>query len=169
MELSPAGAPRFVAEPACSGWEQQLETNKQAFFLRFVQSQRFKAAFPATLSADEFVAKLDQNAGGVLSAGERAQLTSSLGQAPADDAKRAQSLRSVAENAALARAEFDRDFVLMQYFGYLRRDPDSAPDADFTGYDFWLSKLEQFGGDFVRAEMVKAFLTSEEYRKRFAQ
>jgi hypothetical protein len=49
----------------------------------------------------------------------------------------------------------------MQYFGYLRRNPDSA------GYQFWLNKLNQFNGDFRRAEMVKAFLTSIEYRLRF--
>jgi hypothetical protein len=51
----------------------------------------------------------------------------------------------------------------MQYFGYLRRDPDAE------GYNHWLSKLEQFGGNYVRAEMVKAFLSSIEYRKRFGQ
>jgi hypothetical protein len=56
----------------------------------------------------------------------------------------------------------------MQYFGYLRRDPDAAPDADFSGYNFWLSKLDQFGGNYVNAEMVKAFLSSIEYRRRFA-
>ena len=39
----------------------------------------------------------------------------------------------------------------MQYFGYLRRNPDDAPDANFSGYNFWLSKLNQFGGDFVKA------------------
>ena len=55
----------------------------------------------------------------------------------------------------------------MQFFGYLRRDPDDAPDFNFNGYDFWLSKLDQFGGDFVQAEMVKAFISSTEYRARF--
>ncbi|HYH87214.1 MAG TPA: DUF4214 domain-containing protein, partial [Pyrinomonadaceae bacterium] len=60
---------------------------------------------------------------------------------------------------------------LMQYFGYLRRNPDDAPQAnlDFEGYNFWLSKLQQFGGDFHRAEMVKAFLESTEYRARFRE
>jgi len=42
-------------------------------------------------------------------------------------------------------------------------------DADFRGCEFWLSKLEEFGGDYRRAEMVKAFLTSDEYRRRFRQ
>ena len=80
---------------------------------------------------------------------------------------RAQVLRAVAEDADLSRAELNRAFVLMQYFGYLRRDPDAAPDADFTGYDFWLGKLNDFGGNYIRAEMVKAFIDSVEYRNRF--
>jgi hypothetical protein len=50
----------------------------------------------------------------------------------------------------------------MQYFGYLRRDPDAE------GYNYWLSKLSSFGGDYRKAEMVKAFLSSTEYRDRFA-
>ena len=76
-------------------------------------------------------------------------------------------LRQVAENQTLNGNEFNRAFVLMQYFGYLRRDPNAAPDSDFNGYNFWLSKLNQFGGNFVAAEMVKAFINSTEYRQRF--
>jgi len=59
--------------------------------------------------------------------------------------------------------------VLMQYFGYLRRAPDAAPDSDLSGYNFWLGKLNAFGGDFQQAGMVKAFLASPEYRSRFGQ
>ena len=44
---------------------------------------------------------------------------------------------------------------------------DDAPDGDYTGYDFWLTKLNAFNGNFVAAEMVKAFMTSSEYRQRF--
>jgi hypothetical protein len=55
----------------------------------------------------------------------------------------------------------------MQYFGYLRRDPDAAPDTSFEGYNFWLGKLDDFGGDYRKAELVKAFLESVEYRQRF--
>ena len=49
----------------------------------------------------------------------------------------------------------------MQYYGYLRRDADNA------GFAFWLKKLNEFGGNFANAEMVKAFITSDEYRHRF--
>ena len=55
----------------------------------------------------------------------------------------------------------------MQFYGYLRRNPNDSPDADYTGFDFWLTKLNQFNGNFVSAEMVKAFITSNEYRNRF--
>jgi len=65
-------------------------------------------------------------------------------------------------------AEKNRAFVLMQYFGYLRRNPNENPDSDHTGYDHWLRKLNDFGGNFVNAEMVKAFLNATEYRERFA-
>ena len=50
---------------------------------------------------------------------------------------------------------------------HLRRNPDDAPDSDYTGYDFWLAKLNQFNSNYNAAEMVKAFITSVEYRQRF--
>jgi hypothetical protein len=80
---------------------------------------------------------------------------------------RAQVLRAVAEDSNLANAEFNSAFVLMQYFGYLRRNPNDVPDTDYAGYNFWLNKLNNFNGDFVQAEMVKAFIESAEYRQRF--
>ena len=74
---------------------------------------------------------------------------------------RAQVLRQVAEATELQTREFNNAFVTMEYFGYLRRDPDTA------GFNFWLGKLNGFGGDFVKAQMVSAFITSSEYRQRF--
>jgi hypothetical protein len=82
-------------------------------------------------------------------------------------AARARVLRRLAENASLTRAQFNQAFVLMEYFGYLRRDPNSGQDTDFSGYSFWLDKLNQFNGHFDQAEMVKAFLSAAEYRSRF--
>ena len=76
-------------------------------------------------------------------------------------------LRAIAEDSTFSTAEFSRAFVLMQYFGYLRRDPNSGNDSDHSGYDFWLRKLDQFNGNFNDAEMVKAFIRSAEYRNRF--
>jgi len=148
-------------------WQAQLEANKQAYALAFVQRPEFLDAFPNSLTADQFVTQLDSNAGGVLSATEKANLVATLGVTPADTAKRASVLRSVAEDADLRSAEFNKAFVLMQYFGYLRRNPDDAPDLNFDGYNFWLGKLNQFNGNFINAEMVKAFIQSTEYRQRF--
>lgn len=68
---------------------------------------------------------------------------------------------SLVENESFVRAKFTQTFVMMEYFGYLRRDPEE------TGFQFWLRKLNQFDGNFKQAEMVKAFITSSEYRQRF--
>ena len=69
----------------------------------------------------------------------------------------------VADDEQFKAALFDQVFVLMQYYGYLRREP------DFNGYGFWLNKLNQFNGNYIDAEMVNAFITSSEYRSRFGQ
>lgn len=148
-------------------WQAQLEANKQAYTLAFVQRGDFLAAFPNSMSATDFVAQLNTRAGGVLSSGEQASLVNILGATPSDVTKRSQVLRAVADDADLKSLEFNKAFVLMQYFGYLRRNPNAAPDNNFDGYNFWLTKLNQFNGNFVNAEMVKAFITSLEYRQRF--
>ncbi|MET0621741.1 MAG: Calx-beta domain-containing protein [Pyrinomonadaceae bacterium] len=150
-------------------WQQQLEDNKQAYAAEFVITDRFFNAYPSTMTAEEFVSQLDLNAGGVLSAEERAELVALLGTTPGNVSKRAQVLRRVAEDADLRPREFNRAFVLMQYYGYLRRNPDDPQDTNFGGWKFWLDKLEEFGGNFVNAEMVKAFISSSEYRHRFGQ
>ena len=148
-------------------WELQLELNKRAFALEFVQRARFLAAYPTSMTADQFVTKLEQNVGGALSASEKAALIALLGSTPADSEKRAQVVRTVADDADLRQAEFNRAFVLTQYYGYLRRNPDDPPDTNFGGWKFWLDKLNQFNGNFIQAEMVKAFISSIEYRERF--
>ena len=146
------------------GWHARLEANKRALVEEFVTRPAFLAEFPAAMSAAQFVDKLDANAGHVLSSAERENLINGLNE---NRLTRAEVLRGVAEDSDLFARERNRAFVLMQYFGYLRRNPDDSPDDSFAGYDFWLQKLNQFGGDFRRAEMVKAFITSGEYRRRF--
>jgi hypothetical protein len=147
-----------------TGWEQALENNKQAFAAEFVQRSRFTTAFPSSMTPAQFVDKLNANAGNPLSTSERNQLVNDLTNGVKT---RAQVLRAVAEDQDLSDAEFRRAFVLMQFFGYLRRNPNDPQDTDYTGYDFWLTKLNQFNGNFVNAEMVKAFIVSGEYRGRF--
>jgi hypothetical protein len=113
------------------GWERQLEANKQTYAPAFVERQRFTDTYPAELSPAEFVAKLDRNVGGALTRDEEDALVAELS-ADRSAHARADVLRRVAENEAFADAEKNRAFVLMQYFGYLRRDPDSAPDANYA-------------------------------------
>jgi hypothetical protein len=156
-----------------SGWEQLLASNKQAYAQEFVQTTRFTTAFPATMTPAQFVDKLNSNSGNVLSASERTTAINLFGGA-ADSSNvtaRAQAVRQVAEDTDLYNAEYNRAFVLAEYFGYLRRNPNDAPETtrDYTGYDFWLTKLNQFAGDYNRAEMVKAFLSSIEYSTRVGQ
>jgi Carboxypeptidase regulatory-like domain/Domain of unknown function (DUF4214) len=152
-------------------WEQTLEGNKQAFMTTFVARSRFAAVYPATMTPTEFVDKLFVNCGVVPSNSERASAINEFGPATttSDTAARGRALRRVAENRALVEKEFDSAFVLMQYFGYLRRDAGATPDTDFEGYNFWLGKLDAFQGDYRQAEMVKAFLSATEYRQRFSR
>lgn len=147
-------------------WEQQLEANKVAFANDFVTRAAFLSKYPANMQPALYVDTLNANAGGPLSSAERDALVMGLSTGAET---RATALRKIAEDDDLKRAEFNRAFVLMQYFGYLRRNPEDAPDHDLSGYNFWLKKLDDFGGNFVRAEMVRAFLLSVEYRQRFGQ
>ncbi|MCA1621346.1 MAG: hypothetical protein LC795_18990 [Acidobacteria bacterium] len=148
------------------GWPALLETNKQAFALEFVQRPRFLAAFPVSMTPAQFVDKLRLNTGSALTQAERDLLVFELA-ANNTTSGRASVLRRVAEDATLQAGETNRAFVLMQYYGYLRRNPDDSPDSNFAGWKFWLDKLNQFGGNYVAAEMVNAFITSSEYRGRF--
>jgi hypothetical protein len=149
-------------------WQALLNANTNAFALAFVQRPAFQTAFPAGMTAQAFVDKLDTNIGaGVLSSSDKASLVAVLGGTPDDATKRSQVLRQVAENSALDTRDFNKAFVLMQYFGYLRRNPDEGNDTNFDGYNFWLNKLNQHSGNFVEAEMVKAFIVSGEYLGRF--
>jgi len=145
------------------GWEQVLETNKQRFAGDFATRIPFKSLYDI-LSNAEFVNTLINNSGATLTQAERDALVNSLN---AFTKGRERVLREIVENQALYNAEYNAAFVEMQYFGYLRRNPQDAPDNNLNGYNFWLNKLNEFGGDYRRAEMVKAFLVSGEYRQRF--
>jgi hypothetical protein len=147
-------------------WEAQLENNKQSFALAFVQRPEFRAAHDGQ-DAAAYVDSLFANAGVTPTGGERAAAVSAFG--GGGTAGWVTALRSVVESGSVSAKLYNDAFVLMQYFGYLRREPGDAPDIDFSGYNFWLLKLNQFKGNFVRAEMVKAFISSNEYRQRFGQ
>jgi CSLREA domain-containing protein len=145
-----------VGEP---GALDRLELNKRLFAEQWTGRAAFKQAFDK-LNEMQYVDALAANAGVTLVEEERTALIVGL---LTRRETRAGVLLKIVENEDFARREFNPAFVRMEYFGYLRRDPDDA------GFQFWLSKLERFGGDFHKAEMVRAFLSSNEYRARFGQ
>jgi hypothetical protein len=145
-------------------FDATLEVNKQAFFGDFVSRASFGVTFPTTQTPAQFVEALIADTGVAFTTAERQAAINEFGGAgtSADQAARARALRRVAENPTFAAAELNRTFVAMEYFGYLRRHP------DLTGFKFWLTKLNDFNGNYITAEMLKAFISSSEYRQRFA-
>ncbi|MDT7810016.1 MAG: hypothetical protein QOJ70_3829 [Acidobacteriota bacterium] len=163
-------------------WEQQLEANKQAFAQRWVQTPEFISQFPLSMSADEYINKLFSNSGVTPTPTEFNIAFDAYNNGGV--AGRAAVLRNVADSGSVFNRQFNAAFVLSQYIGYLRRNPNDAPEPglNYSGYDFWLAKLNQFSlpGEDVRdekvalarakrAEMVRAFILSDEYRRRFGQ
>lgn len=174
---------RQVSEGVIVGqgnWQAQLATNKQNYLNDFVTRSEFtsKPSFALGVPAATYVDALFANSGVTPTMAERDAALSAYGSG--NTAGRAAALSSVIESGSVFNAAFNPAFVLMEYFGYLRRNPDDAPDGNFDGYDFWLNKMNQFslpGEDMrneaqafnraQRAEMVRAFIESIEYRERF--
>jgi len=142
-----------------SGWEQQLEANKQAFIDDWVQRSPFRSAYDL-LTNDRYVDALIAHMGISFTPSERDALVNDL---TFGTLTRAGVLQRIAEDERFVAAKRNEAFVMMEYFAYLRRDPDES------GYAFWLNKLNEFNGNFEQAEMVKAFIVSSEYRGRFSQ
>jgi hypothetical protein len=138
-------------------WAGRLAANKQAFIAAWMQRSAFRTAYDG-LANSTYVDTLISHTHGFN--GDRDALVGGLNDG---SLSRAAVLRSIVENEGFVNTKRNEMFVMMEYFGYLRRDPDDS------GYQFWLNKLNQFDGNFERAEMVKAFLVSAEYRERFRQ
>lgn len=153
----------------------KIEANKNAFAAAWVNRADFKTIFDP-LSNQDYVDRLFQTTNVQVTDSDKSALVNALNN---NSETRASVLRKVVDGATLDpsngapvfnttygqafyRKEYNPAFVLMQYFGYLRRDIDSA------GYQFWLAKLNQFG-NFTDAEMVRSFIISAEYRSRFGQ
>jgi cytochrome c peroxidase len=141
------------------GADAVLESNKVAYFNEFVNRSEFLSRYPASLANPQFVDNLLTTANLSTSGTFRDSLLNGLNNGTMT---RASVLRAIAESDTLHTRELNAAFVAMEYFGYLRRDPDTA------GYNFWLQKLNTFNGDYIAAEMVKAFIESSEVRQRFA-
>ncbi|HVF42860.1 MAG TPA: hypothetical protein VM936_07620, partial [Pyrinomonadaceae bacterium] len=115
-------------------WEKQLDDNKNAYALAFVQRADFVAKYPTSLGAAAYVDALFATSGVTPTASERNAAVAAFGSGGV--AGRAAALRSVVESGSLHSAERNRAFVLLQYFGYLKRNPDDAPEdkRNFDGF-----------------------------------
>jgi len=148
---------RNVVVGSNNDWLGILNANKEAFVNAWVQRSAFQQAYGG-LTNDGYVDALIGHTGISFSQSERNNLIDGLNRG---SLTRATALRAIVENGRFMDAKRNEAFVMMQYFGYLRRNPDEA------GFQFWLNKLNQFNGNFEQAEMVKAFIVSGEYRNRF--
>ncbi len=151
------------------GWQQKLDDNRDAFLRDFVTRAEFVGLYPLTDAPWQYVNKLYAHAGIIAGPGDReAAIAEFRGAITAADAgARGRALLHVTQHPTFQDREMNPSFVQMEYFAYLRRNPNDAPDHDCAGYDFWLNKLNAAGGNYLGAEMVRAFLASAEYRCRF--
>ncbi|MEP6762573.1 MAG: DUF4214 domain-containing protein, partial [Sporichthyaceae bacterium] len=153
-----------------------INTNKQAFVNQFVTRAEFLAIYGA-LNNDQYVDKLFQTTEVTPTVSERSALINGLNANPATETrasvlfKISDGTQTVAGGAlqfqtrygqVFYQQQFNPAFVQMEYFGYMKRDPDQG------GYGFWLGKLNQYPS-FVEAQMVLAFISSPEYRARSGQ
>ena len=145
-------------------WRARLDANRAAFIAEWVERRDFRAQFDGQSNAG-YVDKLLSRAS-ISNAALQASLTAALNSGAKT---RTQVLLEVIDRPETNQRYFRYAFVLMEYFGYLRRNPEDPPDGHRGGYDFWVFKLFEFNGDFIKAEMVKAFISSDEYRHRFGQ
>ena len=135
----------------------QLANSTADFAARFVVRPAFLAEYPASLTNAQYVNHLFDKANLTPFATERQAEIDGMNN---NGRSRAQVLLNVINLDAFKQREYNPAFVLMQYFGYLRRDPDQG------GYDFWLSVLNQQPAN--ARGMVCAFITSTEYQERFS-
>jgi hypothetical protein len=132
----------------------QLEAAKTQFASDFTMRPAFVSQY-GTLSNAQYVDALAQTAGVTLS--NRQTLVDGLEQGTMT---RAQALRQIAESNNVYAKYYNQAFVVMEYFGYLRRDPDAL-------YLNWISVLDANPAD--SRHMVEGFVDAAEYRNRFKQ
>jgi hypothetical protein len=149
-----------------------IEANRAQYVAQFIQRTEFANIYGA-LNNQGYVDKLFQTTGtAVTDADKQALVTGLNGGSETRSSvlhKVVNGTRVIAEGQieiiavygkAFYDTQFNPAFVQMEYFGYMRRNEDTA------GFNFWLGKLN-FYGDFITAEMVRSFLLSPEYRRRF--
>lgn len=136
-----------------------LDASKAAFADAWVQRAAFLAKYPANMANDQFVNAVLQTMKAYDGVDLSSQSGTYIGQLNGG-ATRGQVVRQIVEDPAFKSAEYNPSFVLMQYFGYLRRD------VDVNGYNFWLDVLNNKQPNNYRG-MVCSFITSAEYQLRF--
>jgi hypothetical protein len=138
-----------------------LEASKAAYAEAFTQRADFLTAYPANLTPDAFVTRLIDNIknmpNGVDLTSQKSALLATLN---GPGGTRGKTVRQAIEDPAFVGALYNPAFVTMQYFGYLKRDPEQG------GYDFWLNVLNNKAPNNFRG-MVCSFVTSQEYQERF--
>ena len=144
----------FIGAPR---WDEQLEKNRLSLLADWMNSREFKQLYGGKSNA-EFVDALLENSGAGLNANQRNALVENL---DAQNHSRQTALLRIVEDNNLYKREYRNAYVLMHFFGYLRRDPDDAPDFDLKGFNFWRDRLNSWG-DYRTISM--AFIESDEYR-----
>ncbi|MBA2524602.1 MAG: hypothetical protein H0V18_02295, partial [Pyrinomonadaceae bacterium] len=160
------------------GAVDRLAQNRQAFLDNFVNREEFQSRYTG-VSNSAFVDALFTNAG-VDPNTEATTRDAILAGLNNGTVTRQSALVQVGNTRSVFNALYNRAFVLMQYFGYLRRNPSDPPDGNLAGFNFWVTVLNNSSlpGEDVRnpaqalarirrARIVEAFITSTEYRARF--
>lgn len=142
-----------------------LEADKAVFAESFVQRPEFVQKYQGHTTAESFVdallATVWQSANVDLGA-QRGVLLALYHTGNDANQSRSLVLQQVLATPQFKQAEYNRAFVLTEYFAYLRRDPEPE------GYAFWLNVLNNREPGNFRG-MVCSFITSAEYQQRFSQ
>jgi hypothetical protein len=146
----------MIDMPKVSGFlsAQDLEANKVAYIDEFMNRPEFKSIYDPTIgNPTAYVDTLLQRAD-IPNHPKRADW---IGALTNNSITRAQVLRQLMESSQLYTKYINEAFIVMNYFGFLRRDPDAA-------YLNWLNLFNQTGSDRV---IINGFIFSLEYRRRF--
>ena len=137
--------------------DAQLEANKVAFVNDFMNRAAFQNRYAATFgNPTAYVDALLQTVG-LPGHPSRTTWINQLNAGNTSTA-RGQVLRSLVESQQVYDKYYNEAFVIMQYFGYLRRTADAS-------YLQWINTMNTTGGDY--RIMINGFMNSAEYRKRF--
>ncbi len=134
----------------------------RSFTEAFVQNGEFLGVYPVTLNGSDYIDKLIATVltgSGVDLTSKKPDLQNEYLMELSQTSSRARVLRRLVGYTEFVNAEFNRAFVATEYYGYLRRTPDTG------GFNFWLGLLNANPGNF--RSMVCSFITSDEYQKRF--